>query len=269
MLEYKAPGDSLSVGDYNKVFGYAYIYAYLEKIDIRGVTVSFVTTARPESVLTYLSQRPEICVDEVSNGIHYVRNEIMPVQILTTKYLNKDENLWLTSLTDSIIESHFEKVVQEREKLTTNINALLYALAVANAELLKEGYEKMGASLEAVLAEIGFVERSILEKIENEKKQMTIKANEKIAKLAVKAELAESEKDRIARQAEKDKARLKQAEDEKAQLIDLLERDKNNRLENAIDMLRSGTPVATVAKWTNLPEDEIQRLQADIDLSIN
>ena len=41
LFEYKAPGDTLAVSDYNKVFGYAYIYAFLEKLDVRGLTLTF------------------------------------------------------------------------------------------------------------------------------------------------------------------------------------------------------------------------------------
>jgi len=290
ILEYKAPGDSLSVGDYNKVFGYAYIYAYLEQLDIRGITVSLVTSSHPDSVLKYLNERTDVSVSKVSNGIYYIHNEIMPVQIITTKYLNDDENLWLSSLTDNITESRFDKVIMERQKLSAEINALLYAMTIANPTVFKEGYKRMGTTFEAVLAEIGFVDKSALEKAEAEKKRIIMRSEEKLAKLAIKAEL---EKAQLTAQADSDKAQLiAKAEFEKAQLVTKAEtaevekaqltekvrlqekiekenaRLHGNLLEAALDMLRLGTPISTITKWTSLPEDEILRLQEVIDLEL-
>ena len=208
IIEYKSPDDSLTVGDYNKVFAYAYMYAYLEKIDIRDITITFVSTMHPDSVIQYLNQRAEITIEKVSDGLYVIHKEIMPVQILATKYLSPEENIWLTSLTDKITGQQFETVIRERLSLSTRINALLYALALANPEILKEGYRKMRTTLKAVLDEIGFVDKSALEKSEEEKKQIIlevekkeeekkqiiIEAEKKIALITLKAEKAEEEK---------------------------------------------------------------------------
>ena len=95
--------------------------------------------------------------------------------------------------------------------------------------------------------------------------------------MAIQVKLAESEKNQISKdkaQLEEEKIQLmKQAEKEKAQLVESIEKEKiqhqNRQLETAIDMLRLGTPIATIAKWTSLPEEEVQRLQADINLSFS
>jgi len=71
IMEYKSPGDFLTVDGYNKVFGYAYLYACLEKLDIREITVTYVVSARPDSVLYYLGQRTEISVEQPADGIYY------------------------------------------------------------------------------------------------------------------------------------------------------------------------------------------------------
>ena len=138
ILEYKSPDDSLTTDDYNKVFGYAYLYACLEKLNIWDITISFVTAAHPDNVLAYLNKRTQIRVVKISEGIYHIHNEIMPVQILVTKRLKQEENLWLSSLTDKITGSHFEEVIRERQNLSTSINALLYALSVANPAALKQ-----------------------------------------------------------------------------------------------------------------------------------
>jgi len=237
ILEYKSPDDSLAVGDYFKVFAYAYLYAYLQKIDIRDLTITFVSTMHPDSLISYLNQRAEISVEKVSNGLYYIHNEAMPVQILATKYLSKKENMWLTSLTDEISEKQFEKVIRERLNLTVNINTLLYALVLANPEMLEEGYRKMGITLKAALDEIGFVDRSALEE-----------AEKKIAEITRKADKAEQEKAQLAHQAEQEKAQLYKMQKEAA-----------------LDMLRRGTPIQYVIKWTTLQEVEIMKLKESIN----
>ena len=201
----------------------------------------------------------------------------MPVQILATKYLSENENLWLSSLTDKLSETQFEKVVQESLKLSTKINALLYALVIANPHVLEEVYKKMETTLGDVMKRIGYVDKNVYEAKMKE-------AQDKIAKLAVKAEEEKAEKVQLAKTAEEEKARLaKSAEEEKARLAKLAEEEKVKNLElqkrldeneikqieNAVDMLRTGTPVDLIAKWTLLPENRIQHLKSDIDLSIN
>ena len=201
----------------------------------------------PDSLITYLIHRADLSIEKVSYGIYYIHNEVMPVQILVTKYLDEEENIWLTSLTDKITGKQFERVIRERQNLSTRINALLYALALANPEALEEGYRKMGTTFKAVLDEIGFIDRK---QAEEEKKQILLKAEEKISQLTLKAE---QEKAQLARKAE-------QAELEKAQLY-------QKQKEAAADMLRKGTPVLSVLKWTVLQEDEIMRLKEEIEFS--
>jgi len=219
----------------------------------------------------------------------------MPVQLLVTKRLKREENLWLSSLTNTITGSHFEDVIRERLKLTTTINALLYTLSVANPEALKEGYKSMGTTLNAVLAEIGFVDKNTLVKVENEKKEIALKAEKKITKLTQKVKKAKTEKDEAVKdrvKAEKDKVKavedkvkaeedkvkavedkVKAVEDkvkaveDNTRLIETIEMFHNKQLQSAAEMLRSGTPAATVLKWTTLSEDEIQKLLVNMDLS--
>jgi len=253
ILEYKSPDDSLAVGDYFKVFAYAYIYAYLQKIDIRDLTITLVSTMHPDSLISYLNQRAEISVEKVSNGLYYIHNEVMPVQILATKYLSEEENMWLTSLTDEISEKQFEKVIRARLKLKTNINTLLYALVLANPEILEEGYRKMGTTLKAALDEIGFVDRRALDEAEKKIAEITRKADKAEQKRA-QAELEKA-------QVEQEKAQLAhQAEQEKAQLYKM-------QKEAALDMLRMGTPISYVMKWTTLQETEIMKLKESIEFS--
>ena len=124
-----------------------------------------VVSAHPDSVISYLSQRAEISVKKVSDGIYYILNEIMPVQILTTTLLPEQENIWLTALTNKLKEAQFERVIAERHTLSVNIGALIYAMTKANPEVLKEGSKEMITTLEAVMDELGFVDKKEMAKL--------------------------------------------------------------------------------------------------------
>ena len=123
----------------------------------------------------------------------------------------------------------------------------------------------MGATLEEVMAEIGYGDVRVFER---EKEQIVLQASEKIARIAKEAELAKMEKAQI----EEEKAQIEeekaQTEEEKAQLLEAYTKLKKNHLDAALDMLLHGTPVELISKWTSLPENEVQRLKADIDVSI-
>ena len=165
----------------------------------------------------------------------------------------------LIELTNKLNETHFEKVMQERHSLSITINALLYALAVANPDVLREEQKKMGASLDAVMAEIGYVDKKVVDRIRKE-------VEDKLAISAKETEMERIEKQQITLKAEADKAQLlKINENERFEI----ERLRKKQVEAAIDMLRLGTPIASVVKWTDMPEDEVKRLKAKIDISVD
>ena len=98
IVEYKSPDDTFSVDEYNKVFAYAYLYASLTRTDINDMTVTVVVSKRPRDLLRYLKSELSLAVDKKSSGIYYVHGERVPVQIVMSKALPEDENLWLRSL---------------------------------------------------------------------------------------------------------------------------------------------------------------------------
>ena len=195
-------------------------------------------SAHPDSVISYLNQRTEISVKKVSNGIYYVHNEVMPVQILITRLLPEEENIWLTALSDKLKEAQFERVIAKRHALSVDIGALLHAMANANLDVLKEGGKKMSTTLEAVMDELGFIDKKEMAK------QMAKLEAQYAAQLAQSTQLAAQ------------LAAQKLAENTKL---------KKDRQEAARDMLLRGTPVAYISKWTSLSEDEINRMKAEMD----
>jgi hypothetical protein len=66
IVEYKSPNDYVSIDDYYKVYGYACLYASLNKIPITNLTVSFIKSRYPKKLLEHLKKKRGYTVAEIS-----------------------------------------------------------------------------------------------------------------------------------------------------------------------------------------------------------
>ena len=79
LLEYKSPDDYISVADFYKVYGYAYLYASLEKVSVKNLTITFVQSRYPGKILDYLKGIHGYSVEKRTCGIHTVTGDIIPI----------------------------------------------------------------------------------------------------------------------------------------------------------------------------------------------
>ena len=116
IIEYKSPSDYLSVDDFYKVYVYAYLYKISgskeNEISIKDITVTFVCSQYPKSLCDYLKNE-SYEIDRIEQGIYYIEGERVPMQIVVTSELKKDNNLWLSSLTDNLSDdATVEKILE-------------------------------------------------------------------------------------------------------------------------------------------------------------
>ena len=118
IIEYKSPDDSLSVDDFYKVYGYTCFYKadvqYADSIPAEELSITFVSGKYPRKMIKHLTKIKKYQVTEVEKGIYYVNGDFIPIQILVTKNLSGEENLWLKSLTNKL------KATETAEKLVEN-----------------------------------------------------------------------------------------------------------------------------------------------------
>jgi hypothetical protein len=69
LLEYKNPGDYVSVADFYKVYGYACLYTSFKRVPITGLTVSFIESRYPQKLLEHLKNERGYTVVETGGGI--------------------------------------------------------------------------------------------------------------------------------------------------------------------------------------------------------
>ena len=159
IVEYKSPDDSFSADNYNKVLAYSYLYASLTKTSINDVTVTLVLSKRPVNLMKYLESELSLTVAKDSSGIYYVTGERMPVQIVLSKSLPEEENLWLRSLRGGLGKSTLRQILDESRKHGSEVRAYVYAVLDANRKTMEGDAEMgMGSLAESLVKNPSFVE---------------------------------------------------------------------------------------------------------------
>ncbi|GGB32852.1 hypothetical protein GCM10011409_07860 [Lentibacillus populi] len=110
IVEYKSPKDYLSVGDFYKAIAYVYLYKFVsggkegtDSMDIHQMTLTLVALNKPAKLLHHLRKR-EKEVYLYQEGIYYIVGMDIPIQLVIQSELPKEENEYLTLLTDQLNE---------------------------------------------------------------------------------------------------------------------------------------------------------------------
>jgi hypothetical protein len=167
ILEFKSPGDYISVEDFYKIYGYGCFYASLNKRAISDITLSFVGNRYPRELIRHLKTARNYAVEQAGGGIYAVRGDIVGIQIIETKKLPEGENIWLGSLRNDLDISRARSIIKESDRRgkEARIRAYLNAVLLANPEAIEEAL-RMGnetLTLEKVLKNAGLTEKWIAE----------------------------------------------------------------------------------------------------------
>jgi len=144
ILEYKSPDDYVSVSDFYKVYGYACIYITLNEIPITDLTITFVESRYPRELIKHLEKVRGYTVAKTSAGVYTVKGDILPIQIIDSRKLSAEENVWLKNLRKNLKRSDVElismKITQQGK--AARIAAYAYAIAQAYFNTLNTMKEK-------------------------------------------------------------------------------------------------------------------------------
>ena len=106
IVEYKSPTDYLSIDDFYKVYGYACFYkadtSREDSIKIQDITITFVCHRYTRSLMRHLKEERGYQITGVEDGIYYIIGDKIPIQLILTKELSENHNLWLKNLTDNL-----------------------------------------------------------------------------------------------------------------------------------------------------------------------
>ena len=158
LLEYKSPGDYVSIKDFYKVYSYACLYASLEEYPITNITLSFIESRYPKALLKHLKNVRGYKVEERSPGVYTVKGDILPIQLIDNRKLSWEENLWLKGLSNQLDSLAIIRISDEAVKKDIRIQAYMNAIAKANFLAIEEAKNMSTAakSLEEVFVRTGW-----------------------------------------------------------------------------------------------------------------
>ena len=153
LFEFKSEKDSLAVDDYNKVMGYAYIYAASTHTHVSDITISFAVMIHPRNLLHYLEHDRKFKVAQFEDGIYRVDGDTFPVQILESKKLSTEKNLFLKNLRSNLDKADAQRTVDAYKtiKKFDSKNAYIHRLAKANSVVFKELIKVSDAAIRDVI----------------------------------------------------------------------------------------------------------------------
>ena len=157
IVEYKSPDDYLNIDDFYKVHGYACFYKSdtkkVNEIDVKDVTITFVSHGYPRELLQHLMQTLHYKIEQQEKGIYYILGDMFSIQLLVTSRLSKEQNLWLKSLTNKIKEKEqIQSIIEDygKHKNDKLYEAVMNLIVRANKENFKE-VKNMCEALEELL----------------------------------------------------------------------------------------------------------------------
>lgn len=144
LVEYKSPEDSLTVDDFYKVYGYACFYKAdtkkADEISAKDITVSFVCSRYPQKLADHLTRERCCSMEVYGAGIYYIRGLMFATQLIVTKQLSEEENLWLKNLTNDLggdEEARKLLRVYEKHQAETLYQSVMNVIVRANEERFK------------------------------------------------------------------------------------------------------------------------------------
>ena len=106
LFEVKGIGSTLSIDSYYKTIGYAGLLINQtgdkDQYSCLDVSLSFLSCYYPRKLMKHLLKERKLTVAKASPGVCHINKETFTTQIIVTKELPSEENLYLHFLTDRI-----------------------------------------------------------------------------------------------------------------------------------------------------------------------
>lgn len=158
ILEYKSPKAHLDIDTFYKAGAYASLYkSYGETVDCRkaeDITVSLIRDVKPEGLFQYFKEHGYL-VSNPYKGIYYIEGQVLfPTQIIVTKELERENHIWLKSLSEQLEKQDMRDLLEAIRQLTGKqerelADSVLEVSVQANEQIVEEliGDESMSQAL--------------------------------------------------------------------------------------------------------------------------
>ena len=159
IIEYKSPEDYLTINDFYKVYVYACVYQSntdrINEVDPRELTITFVCSHFPREMVRHLEEVRGIHTKLAEKGIYYLGGDPIPIQLLITPELSREESYWMQNLrTDLKAGGEIRELMMryEQNRKRKDYEAVMDLITRANWEQMEEE-KKMCDALNELFAE--------------------------------------------------------------------------------------------------------------------
>ena len=148
LFEIKGIGSYINTDTYYKTIGYAGLFinqtGKRNQYTALDISLSFLSFHFPKSLMKHLQKERKLTVEKFSNGVYHIINEIFCIQIIVTKELLPEENLYLHCLTNNLNDAKlFNRLVDDYQRHQTQEIYIKYMNQLANANSNTKGVSPM------------------------------------------------------------------------------------------------------------------------------
>ena len=144
IIEYKSPKDGLTIDDYIKTVGYAYLYkglgATVDAVPLSELTATIVRDTEPTELFKKIKSEGG-SIEEKYPGVFYITGVVgIPTQFILTSSLSKDFHTCLRVLSNKATEEDIKRFIEMTSEFTEpidkeNADAVMHVSINANREV--------------------------------------------------------------------------------------------------------------------------------------
>ncbi len=148
LFEIKGIGSSINTDSYYKTIGYAGLLinqtGKRNQYTALDISLSFLSFHYPKNLMIHLQKDRKLTVEKFSNGVYHIINETFCVQIIVTKELLPEENLYLHCLTNNLNNAKLiNRLVDDYQHHQTQDIYIKYMNQLTNANSNTKGESPM------------------------------------------------------------------------------------------------------------------------------
>lgn len=174
LFEIKGSGSCVGTDSYYKTVGYAGLLinqtGAKNQYTSLDISLTFLSLHYPRKLFHHLQKERKLVVEKYAPGIYYINKEIFDTQIIVTKELLPDENLYLRCLTDTLTERELvNRLANDCEQYQGQELYTRYLDQIMKANTKKKGETAMVC--EGLLNYFGTSSEEIIERTKKEQEE--------------------------------------------------------------------------------------------------
>lgn len=148
LFEIKGLGSSINTDCYYKTIGYASLLidqmGRINQYINTDISLSFLCLRYPRRLMNHLKKKRELTVAKSSPGVYYIINEIFIIQIIVTRELSSEDNLYLHCMTGNLNDVKLINRLAEDYKIHQEQEIYVkYMHQLSNANIRSKGESTM------------------------------------------------------------------------------------------------------------------------------